>query len=100
MGFEQAGHDLTYVLTSYSGGRMAGGLKEMSLGGPLRTAKVIGKNKEATVSSSILAGAITMDFFFFQSQVLWKPISTLSKMFAEYIGHRESSSTILYWDPF
>lgn len=72
MGFEQAGHDLTYVLTSYSGGCMAGGLKEMSLGGPLRAAKVIGKNKEATVSSSILAGVITMDFFFFSEPSAWE----------------------------
>ena len=54
VGFEQEGPDLTYVLTSYSGGCIDSGLKEMSLRGTLRTAKGIGKNRStsAILSSS------------------------------------------------
>lgn len=78
MGFEQEGHDLTYVLTSYSGGCIESGLKEMSLRGTLRTAIIIGKNTEVPVPSSVLAGVIQMDIF--QSKVLGKPLSTLSRM--------------------
>lgn len=78
MGFEQEGHDLTYVLTSYSGGCVESGLKEMSLGGTLRTAKVIGKSTGVPMPSSVLAGVIQMDFF--QSKVLGKPLSTPSRM--------------------
>lgn len=78
MGFEQEEHDLTYILTSYSDGCIESGLKEMSLRGTLRTAKDIGKNTEAPVPSSVLAGVIQMDVF--QSKVLGQPLSTPSRM--------------------
>lgn len=79
-----------YVLTSYSDGCMESGLKEMSLRGSLRTAKIVSRKKEA-VPSSVLAGVITKDFFFFfKNKVLGKPISMLWCL-VEYISGWEPS---------
>lgn len=78
---------------------MESGLKEMSLRGSLRTAKIVSRKKEA-VPSSVLAGVITKDFFFFSR------IKCLGSLFLCYDVLLNTSvvenphSTILQLGPF
>ena len=98
MGFEQEGHDLTYVLTSYSGGCVESGLKEMSLAGTLRRSKVIGKSTGVPMPSSVLAGVIQMTFL--RVKCLGSLFPLYLGCLVDYIGHREPAFNYSVLGPF